>query len=860
MRTNNSNSGIISTTSGGTLKSVSVTWTGENERTLDIYGSNKAYSAASDLYDSSKQGTKLGSIVKGTSTSLTVSGDYAYVGIRSNNQALYLVDISIEWTTGTPDSYSAYCTTVATDTRAEAGISFAEATVTKEILDSYTGQTLANPNNVLPIAWTSSNEAVATVDEDGTVTILAVGETTITATFAGDDSYKKATASYTLTVQDSRTAPGFSFSETTAEASLGEDFTAPAFSNPNNVDVTFESTDETVATVDQNGNVTILAAGTTTIKATSEATTTYSAGEASYTLTVVDPNQPGTENNPYTVAQARAAIDAGTGVTNVYATGIVSEIVTAYSSQYGNITYNISTDGTTTADQLQAYRGKSYNGDSFTSEEDIQVGDVVVIYGSLTKYGSTYEFSANNQLVSLDRPVVTTPSISVSNSSIEATAEETEGTITVTYNNITEVVAEVYFCNAEGEETTYDWITAEINEETNNVDYLIEANEGDARTAYLKVYALDDEANDVYSELITITQAAYVAPEVTIGTFEKVTSTADITSGQYLIVYEEGRVAFNGSLETLDAISNTVEVIINNGTITATSSLASKVFTIDVTAGTLQAASGKYIGVSKNDNGLKTADEPTTYTHTFSIDDDGNAVISAVFDSSTMTLRYNSDSNQKRFRYYKSGQQAIQLYKFDSNEADETVSVTDAGYATYCSDKALDFSAVEGLTAYKATIANNQVTFTEVAQVAAGEGVLLKADEGTYAVPVAAYAAKDTSNAFIGVTESKTVDAGIFVLMGATESNKGTGFYKTTKSFTLSANTAYLPTLPESTRSFIALDEATSIEGIAAEKQLADGTVYNLQGQRVESSIFNVQSSMLKKGLYIVGGKKMLVK
>ena len=120
--------------------------------------------------------------------------------------------------------------------------------------------------------------------------------------------------------------------------------------------------------------------------------------------TVSDPNAgDGSAENPYSVKEARDAIDAGEGITNVYVKGIVSEIVTAYSSQYGNITYNISADGATTSDQLQAYRGKSYNGDNFTSEDDIQVGDKVVVYGTLKKYNSTYEFDQNNQLVSLSR-------------------------------------------------------------------------------------------------------------------------------------------------------------------------------------------------------------------------------------------------------------------------------------------------------------------------------------------------------------------------------------------------------------------------------------------------------------------------
>ena len=172
---------------------------------------------------------------------------------------------------------------------------------------------------------------------------------------------------------------------------------------------TLTSSNTNVATV--NGStVTGVAEGTATITATWQEGTVndvlYAAGTKDFELTVVDADA-GTENKPYTVAQARAAIDAGTGVTGVYAKGIVSKIVTAYNSQYGNITYNISADGTTESDQLQAYRGKSYSGENFTSENDILVGDEVVVFGNLTKHNSTYEFEADNQLVSLVRQQAT---------------------------------------------------------------------------------------------------------------------------------------------------------------------------------------------------------------------------------------------------------------------------------------------------------------------------------------------------------------------------------------------------------------------------------------------------------------------
>lgn len=98
LRSNNSNSGIVTTKSAGIATKITVEWNSETAdgRTLDIYGKNTAYTAATDLYDSNA-GTKLGSIKKGTSTELTISGDYEYIGLRSNSGAMYLTSISIEW-------------------------------------------------------------------------------------------------------------------------------------------------------------------------------------------------------------------------------------------------------------------------------------------------------------------------------------------------------------------------------------------------------------------------------------------------------------------------------------------------------------------------------------------------------------------------------------------------------------------------------------------------------------------------------------------------------------------------------------------------------------------------------------------
>ena len=149
--------------------------------------------------------------------------------------------------------------------------------------------------------------------------------------------------------------------------------------------------------------------------------------------------------------------------------------------------------------------------------------------------------------------------------------------------------------------------------------------------------------------------------------YEKVAS-GTIAEGTYLIVYEEGSLAFNGGLATLDAESNTIAVdITSDNKIGVTSATEAATFYIDPTAGTVKSASGNFIGVGSWSNGLKQDKE---YAHNvLEIDGDGNAQI-GIYNADwnttggTMRLQYNKSSGQTRFRYYKNGgQQLIALYK-----------------------------------------------------------------------------------------------------------------------------------------------------------------------------------------------------
>ena len=105
LRSSNNNSGIVTTSSVGKVKSIQFTFNSNttNGRIVDVYGKNTAYTSAADLYNTNAQGTKIGSATyNGSSLNVTVNvtGDYQYIGFRSYSGALYLTMVRIVWETG----------------------------------------------------------------------------------------------------------------------------------------------------------------------------------------------------------------------------------------------------------------------------------------------------------------------------------------------------------------------------------------------------------------------------------------------------------------------------------------------------------------------------------------------------------------------------------------------------------------------------------------------------------------------------------------------------------------------------------------------------------------------------------------
>lgn len=169
--------------------------------------------------------------------------------------------------------------------------------------------------------------------------------------------------------------------------------------------------------------------------------------------------------------------------------------------------------------------------------------------------------------------------------------------------------------------------------------------------------------------------------------YVKVTESLADWSGDYLIVYTTGNLAFDGSLETLDASGNTIAVNITNNCIAANATTDASKFTIEKyeeDGYSIKSASNKYIGNASNSNGLTASDDQMGNTIRYN---EGNIdIVSA----GGAYLRYNSTSGQERFRYFKSSsytnQKAIQLYKRTANDVPSFNTITEVSGTTTIGD------------------------------------------------------------------------------------------------------------------------------------------------------------------------------
>ena len=219
---------------------------------------------------------------------------------------------------------------------------------------------------------------------------------------------------YVKSNPDIRVEAGMSWSATSATATIEDgdiiNFTAPTLTVGNATGITYESSSPAVASVSEAGAVTILAEGTTTIKAIFAGDDNYKPQTVEYSLTVTDNRTPvnpntSTEESPYSASDAinlAQTLSSRESIENVYVSGIISRIATAFNSQFKNVTFMISADGSSTG-EFEIYRMPA------TSANDFLVGDAVEIKGTLVNYnGSTPEITAGAELIQrLHKPTIT---------------------------------------------------------------------------------------------------------------------------------------------------------------------------------------------------------------------------------------------------------------------------------------------------------------------------------------------------------------------------------------------------------------------------------------------------------------------
>jgi len=197
-----------------------------------------------------------------------------------------------------------------------------------------------------------------------------------------------------------------------------------------------------------------------------------------------------------------------------------------------------------------------------------------------------------------------------------------------------------------------------------------------------------------------------------------------------------------------------------------------------------------------------------------------------------------------------------------------TKTISAAGWATYCSPYPLDFSeSIENLTDVY-IITGSQTPGAESGYVAktsvkggtvpANTGLLIKGTAGTLTIPVVASSETNVSaNKLVGVTANTVIDPNVgYVLMN--DATYGLGFYKNSNAFTVGANTAYLPAdfAGSNEARFFSLfdDDATGISDATRlndNEKMTNDNCFDLQGRRVAQP---------QKGLYIVNGKKVIIK
>ena len=458
---------------------------------------------------------------------------------------------------------------------------------------------------------------------------------------------------------------------------------------------------------------------------------------------------------------------------------------------------------------------------------------------------------------------VLVPTITTDVDGITVDADGDDGTIIVDYKNFGDdfdVVGDLVFYTEEGEEDAdySDWLYVEINEE-NNVYYSVSPNTGEARTAYFKVTAMDADENMVYSNLITINQAAFVLDYATIP-FEFNGGRADIENTDGLTQNGLGsdygstspttHLKFDGSNDVLilkleehaetalelayDIKGNTF----SGGTFTVQISADGETYEDLATYGELGAAQTEVFELDEDIRYIK-----WIYTEKVS----GNVGLGniQVIVPEEVTVTFNNRAEGYSTLFYGTKNliipDGVKAYTYKVGDDGKAV---ETEYENYIPKGSAVVVELEDKDLVAESPYNVTFTTTAGSEPAHTDNMLLGFDEG--------------GNTTVGPDENKEY---LFYSLSLNKNkDKGSiGFYwnqPNGAAFTITAaHRAYLAVekdLANGASAFTFDNTGTGINSIFANGLPADG-VYTLTGVRVNSD-------SLQKGIYIVNGKKVVIK